>query len=824
MVASDGSFQVGQPERPAARFAEYFRELRQAFLERDDVLTQIALALLAREHVLLVGPPGTAKSQLARAVLGRILDATTGEPSLFARQFTENTVLTDLVGPIDFKTLMETGRSQHFTDEGVIGSVHAFLDEVFDGRDMLLRSTLNLLGERELKQGKSTVRGRIEGSLMTSNRYLSEVLEESRESLLAFVDRIAFVGFVPKGFSSDAPMRQVLRQSLTGGAAPLHAYLTIQDLDVLQDLVERVRVAPEASDRLVAFLALFEREMAAAVRAIPDFTPSRYLSIRTRVRAGKLLKAIVVYRKVVESPQRPLEVLPEDFEQLRLVLLQSGPPTQLLERLAHEQDPREARQLKIIKTERDVFERCLLQLDRTPFRPPPTAGVLLEPAAWAAASLEALLELSERAADGPDAPAQLLAELEQTILARVIEQGLSVSAPQPDSLQRHAELLDRVERMRGPVDPLVRFLRGRGVATLESAVEGEILRLEALSESRAGRGAVATLGLLSPVLERLHAWSNEAEGIRRSAPHLSLERLRQLLGTAAAAMISRLREAFLVEARETTLDPAEPWNPETTAALRLRAALDAVHAFEARLSPFDPACAALLDTVVAPAVAPLTERALAPLAPLQRDELLPAFDAIWGTLAKARVTRHLPLKDVLATTLKHAVAQDERAWAKLGQGQKPELSAAGHEELRRCVPRSLLCFVALQLCLRLDAASVERFAKDGRLDTFAARLAELPESLLLQLRQHDVKRLGSWLDFLSGWLARAEAKNAAPGEVFQLLGVLEREGAATRIRLETELIEAVLPAASPECEALRARSEALLRRVRELIGERAGIA
>jgi hypothetical protein len=36
--------------------------------------------------------------------------------------------------------------------------VYAFLDEVFDGRDMLLRSTLNLLGERELKQGVRTTR------------------------------------------------------------------------------------------------------------------------------------------------------------------------------------------------------------------------------------------------------------------------------------------------------------------------------------------------------------------------------------------------------------------------------------------------------------------------------------------------------------------------------------------------------------------------------------------------------------------------------------------------------------------------------------------
>lgn len=823
MSASDGVVQWGQPERPAARFAEYFRELGQAFLEREDVLTQIALALLAREHVLLVGPPGTAKSQLARAVLGRILDATTGEPSLFARQFTENTVLTDLVGPIDFKTLMETGRSQHFTDEGVIGSVHAFLDEVFDGRDMLLRSTLNLLGERELKQGTNTVRGRIECSLMTSNRYLTEVLEESRESLLAFVDRIAFVGFVPKGFSSDAPMRQVMRQSLLGGKAALHAYLTIQDLDALQDMVERVRITPEASDRLVGFLALFEREMAAAVRAIPDFLPSRYLSIRTRVRAGKLLKAIVVYRKLAEAPQRPLEVLPDDFAFLRFALLQSGPPAQLLERVAQEQDPREARQLKIIKTERDVFERCLAQLDRTPFRQLATQGVLLEPASWPSTPLPALLDLAEQAGDDPEAAPPLLAQLEQTILARVIEQGLSVAAAEVDALPRHAELLERVERLRGPVDPLVRYLRGRGIALLESAVEREVLKLEALSEARAGRGAVDTINLLSPVLDRLQAWQSEAEAVRRSASQVSLERFALLVKTAVASIMNRLREAFLVEARETAGQAGQPWDLESPVAVRLRSALDALHAFEARLSPTHPEVAALLDAVVAPAVAPLAQRALAPLAALPRAELLPTFDAIWSTLATAQITRHLPLNDVLASALEHAVAQDKRAWVALKPRSPQEFSVAAYDDLRRTVPRSLLCFVALQLCLRLDAACVERFAKEGRLDTFAARLAALPEALRQQLLEHDLKRLGMWLEFLRGWLEQAETNSAAPAELFRLLEVLEQEGAATRIQLETQLLEAVLPAAKGECVGLRASMDSTLQRARELITQRAAV-
>ena len=126
---------------------------------------------------------------------------------------------------------------------------------------------------------------------MTTNRYLAEVLEGSRETLLAFVDRIAFVAFVPKGSPARKPRRVVLRARSAGAARrSLGALLTIQDLDVLQAAVERCSY-PTGSAIARSLLAIVELEVAAARRADPRFVPTRYLSTRTIVRLGRVLEA-----------------------------------------------------------------------------------------------------------------------------------------------------------------------------------------------------------------------------------------------------------------------------------------------------------------------------------------------------------------------------------------------------------------------------------------------------------------------------------------------------------------------------------------------------
>lgn len=131
----------------ARRARRLYDALRPGLVEREEALYLALLAVASGEHVLLVGPPGTAKSELARRLRLAFVEA-----RYFERLLTRFTVPEELFGPLSLKAL-ERDAYERLVD-GYLPSAHiAFLDEIFEGSSAILNALLGLLNERVFDNG-----------------------------------------------------------------------------------------------------------------------------------------------------------------------------------------------------------------------------------------------------------------------------------------------------------------------------------------------------------------------------------------------------------------------------------------------------------------------------------------------------------------------------------------------------------------------------------------------------------------------------------------------------------------------------------------------
>ncbi len=250
-----------------SKFQGLQTEMEGHLFERHDELEGLILALLSRQHLLLVGPKGAAKSMMIRMLAGAIEGA-----KYFERLMTRFTLPDELFGPVSISALKKD-RFSRLTRGYLPEANFAFLDEIWKANSSILNSLLALINERLFYNDGEILQCPLE-TLMGASAELPQ-----EEALSALYDRF-LLRYQVKYIAEDGHLLEMM----TDARAPdLKTRLT---LDEIHDAREAV-TAVELDRPLLESVAKIRRRLGAEGLTLSD---RRYKESLTIVRAKAWLQ------------------------------------------------------------------------------------------------------------------------------------------------------------------------------------------------------------------------------------------------------------------------------------------------------------------------------------------------------------------------------------------------------------------------------------------------------------------------------------------------------------------------------------------------------
>ena len=132
------------------------KDLHRYWVDKETLVDLMALCTLAQEPLLLVGKPGTAKSDLVVKFV-QALGLNTDSEDYFEYMLTQFTEPGEIVGPIDINQLKD-GRYMRRVAGKLPQARLVFLDEIFKSNSAILNTLLTIINERKFYQDGKPVK------------------------------------------------------------------------------------------------------------------------------------------------------------------------------------------------------------------------------------------------------------------------------------------------------------------------------------------------------------------------------------------------------------------------------------------------------------------------------------------------------------------------------------------------------------------------------------------------------------------------------------------------------------------------------------------